>query len=115
MPINTVMVASILMGISSSSTLLKMLSNSGEVKINLNIRTMDLSESSNLKVGDKVHYQPEHYNPDQYEVGMIKSIPEEVTGSVRVVYHCAGDWDNFMMYTSALTNLRDLHLGWPTD
>lgn len=69
----------------------------------------------NLKVGDKVHYQPEHYDPDQYEVGIIKSIPEGSTDSVRVVYHCAGNWDNYMDYTSALTNVRDLHLGWPTD
>ena len=31
---------------------------------------------------------------------------------VRVVYNCAGDWDNFKNYTAALTNLSDLKLGW---
>ena len=25
---------------------------------------------------------------------------------------CAGDWENYTNYTSALTNLRDLKLGW---
>lgn len=76
---------------------------------------MYLSEAINLKVGDKVHYQPAHYDPDQYEVGIIKSIPEQCVDSVRVVYHCAGNWDNYMDYTSALTNVRDLHLGWPNE
>ena len=64
---------------------------------------MYLSEAINLKVGDKVHYQPAHYDPDQ------------CVDSVRVVYHCAGNWDNYMDYTSVLTNVRDLHLGWPNE
>lgn len=72
-----------------------------------------------LRIGQKVHYQPEHYSSDKWENGMIKEIPERATdkdslcfNSVRVVYNCDGDWENFKNYTSALTNLRDLKLGW---
>ena len=74
---------------------------------------------SDLKVGDKVHYQPQHYDGEQFENGIIKEIPGFAADSrhdfykcVRVVYNCAGDWDNYANYTSALTNLRDLKLGW---
>jgi len=68
---------------------------------------------SKLKIGDKVCYQPEHYKKNgEYENGMIKEIPEHTTKSVRVVYNCGGDWENFKNYTSALTNLRDLLSGW---
>lgn len=70
---------------------------------------MDIAK---LKVGDKVHYQPSHYEETQWENGMIKEIPDHTPGSIRVVYYCAGDWTKFMNYTSALTNLRDLKLGW---
>lgn len=65
-----------------------------------------------LKIGDKVHYQPSHYGPDKWENGMIKEIPDHTNTSVRVVYNCAGDWDNFKNYTSAMTSLKDLELGW---
>jgi len=65
-----------------------------------------------LRVGDKVHYQPEHYGPDKWDNGIIKEVPDHSPDSVRVVYNCAGDWENFMNYTSALTNLRDLKMGW---
>ena len=72
-----------------------------------------------LRVGQKVHYQPEHYNDDEWENGIIKEIPEGATNpeslcfdSIRVVYHCNGHWDRYDEYTSALTNLRDLKLGW---
>lgn len=75
---------------------------------------------SKLKVGDKVYYQPEHYAETEWENGMIKEIPDFATdktatigyNSIRVVYNCGGDWKNFKNYTSALTNLRDLKLGW---
>lgn len=43
---------------------------------------------------------------------MVKEIPDHTTDSVRVVYNCGDDWNNFKNYTSALTNLRDLKLGW---
>lgn len=69
-------------------------------------------DQAKLKIGDKVCYQPEHYGPDRWENGMIKEIPEHTTKMVRVVYNCAGNWDNFQNYTSALTDLSDLKLGW---
>ncbi len=67
---------------------------------------------SKLKIGDKVCYQPNHYNDDKYENGMIKEIMDFTNDSIRVVYNYAEDWNNFKDYTSALTNLRDLTLGW---
>ncbi len=67
---------------------------------------------SKLKIGDKVHYQPEHYGKDRWENGIIKEIQEWSNDSVRVVYNCAGNWNNYKDYTSALTNIRDLKLGW---
>ena len=70
---------------------------------------------SKLKIGDKVHYQPEHYREDECENGMIKEIPNHTNDAVFVVYNCAGNWDNFKDYTSALTNIEDLKLGWNHD
>ena len=78
-----------------------------------------------LKIGDKVYYQPEHYKnilvldntteetvTEKWENGLVKEIPDWSTDSVRVVYNCCGDWDNYKDYTSALTNVNDLYLGW---
>ena len=65
-----------------------------------------------LKVGQKVHYQPAHFCEEEWENGIIKEIREGRTDGVWVVYNCAGNWDRFMDYTSALTNLRDLKPGW---
>ncbi len=65
-----------------------------------------------LSIGQKVYYQPSHYEKDQFENGLIKEIPEHLNDAVRVVYNCAGDWANYKNYTSALTNIRDLKLGW---
>ncbi len=75
---------------------------------------------SQLKVGDKVHYQPKHYGHSKWENGLIKEIPSFATNKksivgyncIRVVYNCNQDWKNFKNYTSALTNLNDLKLGW---
>jgi hypothetical protein len=68
---------------------------------------------SKLSVGEKVCYQPVHYRKrGEFENGMIKEIPTHTNEAVRVVYNCAGDWKNFKNYTSALTNLEDLTLGW---
>lgn len=75
---------------------------------------------SEAKVGDKVCYRPGHYlNTNQFEDGIIKEIPDSAANNnaygyncVRVVYNCAGDWDNYENYTSALTNVLDLELGW---
>jgi hypothetical protein len=78
---------------------------------------IDLSKA---KPGQKVHYQPEHYGPDEWENGIIKEVPAfafnpgSVVGynCVRVVYHCGGNWDRYQDYTSALTNVCDLKPGW---
>lgn len=74
---------------------------------------------ASLKIGGKVHYQPDHYSEDDWENGMIKEIPDGATDdssichdSIRVVYNCNGEWGKFKDYTSALTNIRDLKLGW---
>ncbi len=66
-----------------------------------------------LRIGDRVRYQPEHYGPDQWENGLIKVIDtDRQKKSVWVVYNCSGNWDRYADYTGALTNLRDLKLGW---
>lgn len=68
---------------------------------------------SKLIIGDKVCYQPLHYKKDgRYENGMVKEIPNHTNTSIRVVYNCCGDWDNYKNYTSALTDINDLTLGW---
>ena len=83
-----------------------------------------------VKVGDKVSYVPAHYKraievfdneglvigcKDKYSNGIVKEIPKHTTESVRVVYNCNNNWDNYQNYTSALTNVRDLELGWKQD
>lgn len=79
-----------------------------------------ITDISKLRVGDKVHYQPKHYGIDEWENGIIKEVPYFATNKdyfvvyncIRVVYNCAGNWSNYMNYTSALTNIDDLYLGW---
>jgi hypothetical protein len=65
-----------------------------------------------FEVGDEVCYQPPHYPKDQWENGIVKEIPEHTPQSVRVVYHCGGEWDKYQNYCSALTDKRDLTKGW---
>ena len=73
----------------------------------------DIINISELQVGDKVCYQPEHYDiKDHWENGLVKEIRADVFDSVWVVYNCAGNWRLYRNYTSAKTNLRDLKLGW---
>ena len=67
---------------------------------------------SDLRIGDRVHYQPEHYGNKRWENGLIKEIRDDITDGVWVVYNCAGNWDRYTDYTSAKTNLRDLKIGW---
>lgn len=69
---------------------------------------IDLSKA---KPGQKVHYQPKHYGPDEWENGIIKEVPA-FANCVRVVYHCGGNWEKYQDYTSALTNVSDLKPGW---
>ena len=66
-----------------------------------------------IRVGDKVHYQPDHYKEDdQFENGIVKEIHEHSLDSIRVVYNCGGNWVNYKYYTSTLTNIKDLYPNW---
>ena len=73
---------------------------------------MSKLKQADLKVGDSVRYQPEHYGEDQWENGVVKEIPKHTTESVRVVYNCGGEWHKYQEYTSAMTFLTDLKVGW---
>ena len=76
-------------------------------------RIKDMMDIAKLKVGDRVHYIPyEGCDKSIYENGIVKEIPEHTNTEVRVVYHCAGEWDNFMNYTSQLTPITKLEIGW---
>ncbi len=70
---------------------------------------MAIENISLLKVGDKVCYVPDHGKPEN---GIIKEIPEHTKLAVRVVYNCNGEWHRYQEYTSAMTSLRDLEIGW---
>jgi len=77
-----------------------------------------------LSIGQKVHYQPDHYSKDEWDNGIVKTIPDKFENflkklrspypieTVWVVYSCNHDWDNFQNYTGESTYLKDLHLGW---
>jgi hypothetical protein len=67
---------------------------------------------TDLRIGQKVHYQPEYYVLDLWENGIIKEIREDELNHVWVVFNCAGQWKDYKNYTSAKTHLRDLKLGW---
>ena len=74
---------------------------------------MALTNIAELRIGDKVHYQPDHYKEeDRWENGIIKEIREEQTDGVWVVYNCAGNWKDYKNYTGARTKLQDLKLHW---
>lgn len=73
------------------------------------MKTKDIAQ---LRVGQKVHYQPDYYEKDRWENGIIKEIRPEQLDVVFVVYNCDGNWEHYKNYTSARTNLRDLKLGW---
>jgi len=66
-----------------------------------------------LRIGDKVHYQPDHYG-ERFENGIVKRIPDfSFNGdNVWVVYHCNDEWDRYQEFTAAITRLEDLKLGW---
>ena len=79
-----------------------------------------IEDITRLKVGDKVCFQPAHFQSDDFENGIIKEIPDFALDPksphgykcVRVVYHCNNNWDNYQNYTSALTHISSLSLGW---
>jgi len=65
-----------------------------------------------LSVGDKVCYIPYDGCPkEKYEEGIVKSTSAYTT-KVFVVYHCDGNWEDYMNYTGALTDINQLKLGW---
>ncbi len=65
-----------------------------------------------IDVGFKVYYHDDSYQNKKFENGIIKEIPDWTTKQVRVVYNWGEDWKNYRDYTSQLTNVSDLHLGW---
>lgn len=69
-----------------------------------------------VRIGDKVHYQPAHYGRNEWENGIVKEVPNQESeickDSLRVVYNCNGEWEHYQDYTSALTHIRDLKVGW---
>ncbi len=67
---------------------------------------------ANLRVGDKVHYQPSHFDESHWENGIIKEIRQTNLTGVWVVYRCAEEWERYQEYTGALTDLTDLNLNW---
>ena len=79
-----------------------------------------ITDITKLKKGDRVYYQPKHYARDRWENGIIKGIPGSAAdpgctwsyNCVWVVFYCDGDWGNYEDYTAALTNTKDLHIGW---
>ncbi len=71
-----------------------------------------LSNIADLRIGQKVHYQPEHYGDTRWENGMIKEIRENTLDAVWVVYNCDGEWSRFKDHTGAKTNPRDLRFNW---
>ena len=78
----------------------------------LSMSTKSLTQAD-FRVGMQVTYRASHLPlcaPG--EKGIVKEIPEHTTDAVRVVYHCGGEWDRYQDFTSALTNIEDLWLGW---
>ncbi len=68
-----------------------------------------------LKIGDKVHYQPDHCHDYGYDNGIVKEIPHATNRSARVVYKCDSNRDNFRNYTGELTRVNELKPGWRHD
>ena len=67
----------------------------------------------NLKPGDKVTYVPHwaEQDPDYWQHGIVKSVTPD-GGAFFVVYHWGEDWNEYMNYTGARTNEKDLREGW---
>lgn len=59
-----------------------------------------------LEQGQKVTYTTDY----KTEKGIVKSVQNE--DYAFVVYHCAGNWDNYQNYTAARTRIEDLEPGW---
>jgi hypothetical protein len=81
-------------------------------------KTIDHSEGGvkglrmqDLKIGDKVRFVGVG---DMGKINNEKGIVEGLIGSTRVyvVYNCNKDWENYSDYSSQITSLEDLRLGW---
>jgi hypothetical protein len=59
-----------------------------------------------FKVGDKVTY----FCAGRREKGIVKRVVDDKT--VKVVYHCAEEWDKYEHYTAASTPVSNLLKGW---
>ena len=69
-----------------------------------------------LKAGDKVYYQPPYYlENSKWSNGVVKRTVIDNPGLIWVVFHCDGQWENFMDYTGQLTPIEHLYLGWKDD
>lgn len=74
------------------------------------MNTAIVDKSKLFEKGNKVSYLPPHKKDKIFaEHGIVKSVTES---GVFVVYHCAGEWENYENYTAALTNPKDLFHGW---
>lgn len=67
-----------------------------------------MEDTRKFYIGQAVTYNPGHTPP---EPGMIKSLSSD-PDAYFVVYHCNDDWEDYQNYTGALTNKRDLIIGW---
>ena len=68
-------------------------------------------EQIDIAPGDKVNYKRTPETDDRFsENGIVKEVIS--TTQVRVVYNCNYDWNNYKDYTSALTHIRNLTVGW---
>ena len=65
-------------------------------------------DKDTLEVGQKVHYQPEHYG-DEFLNGIVKEIND---AGVWVAYSHDGNWDGYADYIAEMTALDSLKLGW---
>lgn len=61
-----------------------------------------------FKVGQYVHFSDGH----SIENGRVKSLHDTRKDAVFVVYKCGEQWDLFMNYTAALTEIKYLKPGW---
>jgi hypothetical protein len=65
-----------------------------------------------FKTGDKVTYTPfVGCAPSLLEKGIVKNLSHR-EGFVFVVFHCAGEWDNYRDYTAQACDSSRLEAGW---
>jgi hypothetical protein len=70
---------------------------------------MESSSPKKFKIGDHVRFIKK--SDGKSVNGRVKAV-HNIQKYVYVVFNCGGNWDHFMSYTSELTNIDDLELGW---